>query len=150
MEWRRTFKLGDARPLICSLVKWRLSHCPPLHTCYDQYITSLKHPLSVGAVQADFHSALRRPVQARVRQARVLCCAAFWFCPLTQHWIHMHQCTSFGLRAAPKQFALATFENRRLNLIPTSTVPLAPHTVAPETEPIPPVATALVGKLSNS
>ena len=27
-----TSKLGDARPLIGSLVGWRLSHCPPLHS----------------------------------------------------------------------------------------------------------------------
>ena len=71
-EWRETFKLGDARPLICSLVGWRLSRCPPFYTCYDQYITNLKHPLTVGAVQTDFYSILMRPVQARVRQARVL------------------------------------------------------------------------------
>ena len=75
-ECRPTFKLGDARHLICSLVEWLLSHCPPLQNFLDQYITNLKHLLSAGVVQADFHSALRRPVQARVRQARVGCCSA--------------------------------------------------------------------------
>jgi len=50
----------------------------PLYTFPEQYTTSLKHLLSVGVVQADFHTDLRRPVQARVRQARVGGRAAVW------------------------------------------------------------------------
>jgi len=44
---------------------------PPLQAFLEQYTTNLKHSRSVGAVQADFHSASEWPVQARVRQARV-------------------------------------------------------------------------------
>jgi hypothetical protein len=72
----RNVKLGDARPFSYSLVWWVLSPDPPLDTFLDQYTTSLKHPLSVGAVQADLNTDLGRPVQARVRQARVSWCAA--------------------------------------------------------------------------
>jgi hypothetical protein len=53
------------------LVEGVISRGPPLDTCCDQYITILKHLLSVGAVQGCFDSDLGRPVQARVRQARV-------------------------------------------------------------------------------